>query len=83
MKAKLMLMLATLILLMAGCEEGRTINGKYVPCIGVSRDDENPNYTYQVSTQNAVLGVVFFEMLFPPIIVLVAETYCPVTQKEY
>jgi hypothetical protein len=31
--------------------------------------------------RNAVLSVIFVEMIFPPIVMLASETYCPVGKK--
>lgn len=64
-------------LLVSGCESSTA----YGPCIGVSKDDANPKLVYKLSTMNVVLGAVFFQTLFAPIIVLVSETYCPVGTK--
>ncbi len=44
-------------------------------------DDKDPNLTYKVSVHNAVLSAIFVEMIFPPIVMLASETYCPVGKK--
>jgi hypothetical protein len=50
------------------------------PCIGVF-DDENPKLQYKLSVRNTVLGVIFFQTVFVPVIVLANETRCPVGPK--
>jgi hypothetical protein len=56
-------------------------NTEYGPCVGIDSADRNPHLEYRLSTWNVILGVVFFEMVFPPILVVVNETYCPVGLK--
>ena len=65
-----------LLILASGCES-ETAHGQ---CVGIS-DDKDPNLTYKVSVRNAVLSVIFVEMVFPPIVMLASETYCPVARK--
>ncbi len=67
---------ALFLLCLVGCES-ETAHGQ---CVGVS-DDKDPNLTYKVSVRNAVLSVIFVELVFPPIVMLVNETYCPVSKK--
>ena len=50
-------------------------------CVGVN-DDRNPDLVYQVSARNVVIGVIFAEMIFPPILVILNQTFCPVGTKE-
>lgn len=49
-------------------------------CVGVG-EDKKPNLEYKLSTWNIAMGVIFFEMVAPPILVVVGETYCPVGNK--
>lgn len=58
---------------LAGCES-RT---QYGECKGIA-DTRNPNLEYKLSVRNTVLGVVFMEMIIPPVVVLANETVCPV-----
>lgn len=49
-------------------------------CIGVA-DEGDPKLVYEASVYNAVLGVIFFEMVFPPIIWLLDDFKCPTGVK--
>lgn len=64
-------------LLFSGCEK----ENQYGKCVGID-EDKNPNLTYKISTRNVILGVLFFEILIPPIVVLASETYCPTGYKQ-
>lgn len=55
---------------------------KNVPCIG-ALDEPDPRFKYRVSTWNVVIAVVFFEILVPPIIVILNEARCPYALKSY
>jgi hypothetical protein len=65
------------VALLAGC----TSKTEFGDCIGIA-DDRDPTLTYKVSAWNAILGIFFFELIAPPVIVLVNETYCPVGKKK-
>lgn len=69
--------LLVLLAVAAGCES-RT---EYGECVPVDQSHERPDLEYRISVRNAVLGVIFVEMIFPPIIVLAAATYCPTGPK--
>lgn len=66
-----------LALLLAGCESS-TEFGK---CIGAT-DDKDPKLVYKLSLKNLIVGIVFFELIAPPIYVLVEQTFCPVGKKS-
>lgn len=72
MRKKLLgiILLATL----AACESERP-EGK---CIGLNGKPK-PGVEYEYSTGNIIVGVVFMEMIAPPIIVLLDELKCPVS----
>lgn len=72
---KLLLVLMMLIPLSA-CQ----YNTEYGECIGLD-DDQNPALVYDLSTRNIVLGVVFSQMLVPPIYVALEATHCPVRKR--
>ena len=59
--------------LATGCESERQLGD----CIGIN-ETPGPRFRYEVSVRNVVLGAIFAEMIFPPIIVLVTEWSCPV-----
>lgn len=66
------------ISLLAGCESS-TEHGS---CIGI-QDEKDAGLQYKISVRNLVLGVVFFEMVFPPIVVGLNEFYCPVGAAKH
>jgi hypothetical protein len=68
--------MAALIFLLSACQS-RTDLG---PCVGVN-DKQDPALAYHVSTRNVVVGVIFFEMVAPPIIVAFDELYCPISRR--
>lgn len=76
LRARVALIGAGLVALLAlgtGCQS-RTDVGE---CVGINDADRNPALHYRVSTRNVVLGIVFVETVFAPIVVLVSELYCP------
>ena len=72
---KLFLLIITMLFLVS-C----TSKTEFGNCIGIGEDKE-PNLIYKVNTKNIVIGVVFFEMILPPIFVLADETLCPIGYK--
>lgn len=71
-------LLTIALVLLSAC----TSKTEFGPCVGVT-DDKDPKLTYKVSVWNAALGVIFSEMILPPILVLANETYCPIaTTRE-
>lgn len=76
-KFGIVLSLLTLIVV-AGCQ-GRT---EYGECLGIQDDNlMKPNLEYRVSVRNTVLGVIFFQSIFAPVIWLAADFRCPVGYK--
>jgi len=65
--------LLCLLALLVGCESST----KYGECVGLS-DKKNPALEYKVSAQNLIVGIVFIELIAPPVIVLTDETFCPI-----
>ena len=72
MKSLIILAAAAMVFL-SGCES-RT---DYGDCVGIG-DHQKKNLEYKLSPRNIVIGVVFFELIAPPVYVLVDETYCPI-----
>lgn len=70
------LLLILAMLALAGCTS-RTPHGE---CIGAF-DEKDPKKIYKISGWNIAMGIVFFEMIVPPIVVIVDETFCPVGDK--
>lgn len=63
---------AAVLILLAGCES-RT---DYGSCVGMG-EAQDPRLHYKLSARNVVVGVVFFELIVPPIVVASDETFCP------
>ena len=64
--------------LIGGCDS-ETEFGK---CVGIAQDDRrDPNLFYDLSIWNVFWGVVGFEIIFPPILVLHHELYCPTGKR--
>jgi hypothetical protein len=66
------------MLAMLGACTSRTEFGK---CVGLGQK-QDPTLEYQVSAWNVVMGIVFFEMLLPPIFVATDELYCPIGKTQ-
>lgn len=60
----------------AGC----TSETEFGRCIGVN-EERDPHLTYKVDTGNVVVGIIFVETIFVPVIVALDELYCPVGRK--
>lgn len=65
-----------LLMTLVGCTS-RTELGE---CIGAF-DDGDPGLVYSTNGWNVAMGVIFFELVVPPIVVLANETKCPVRRK--
>jgi hypothetical protein len=70
-------LLIVLILLAVGCTEKTA----YGPCVGLN-DKQDPSKIYKVDSNNLILGIVFFETVFVPVIVAVDELYCPIGDRK-
>lgn len=69
--------MVALIILISGC----TSSTEYGECIGLA-DEKNPDLIYKVSAWNVFVAVVTFELIAPPIFVVVDETFCPIGRKD-
>lgn len=49
-------------------------------CVGLA-EDKDPTKIYNLSAYNIFWGIIGFELIFPPIDVLVNKIYCPVGSK--
>ncbi len=79
MKKLIIAALLALTLTGSACES-RTSYGE---CRGLfDSEEKSPNLVYQTSTLNVVLGVVFFETIFAPLIAFGWDLYCPVDKKN-
>lgn len=62
---------------MTGC----TYATSYGECIGIF-DDGDPGLVYKPDGFNIAIAVVFFEMVVPPIVVVLDDARCPVAVKK-
>jgi len=60
-------------ILAAGC----TSKTELGPCIGINQE-KRPEFRYEYSGVNIALGIIFSELIAPPIIVVLNELQCPV-----
>lgn len=82
MKPFIAALLAVLMFVnLAGCNDGKTIDGKYVECIGAF-DDPDPEYVYSTDGWNIAMAIIFFEIIVPPIVVIANKTKCPTRKKK-
>ncbi len=65
------------IALLSGCTS-KTDFGK---CVGLG-EKQDPKLEYKVSGWNLFVGIVFIELILPPILVATDELYCPVAKVE-
>jgi len=62
---------------LAGC---RTEVNK-VPCVGLN-GKKVPGVEYEYSAQNIIAGIIFIELIIPPVIVVLEGLECPVEAKK-
>jgi hypothetical protein len=65
------------VILLTAC----TNKTEYGSCVGIG-DKQNPKLHYKVSAWNVTMGILFVELIAPPIFVVLDETYCPVGPTE-
>jgi hypothetical protein len=70
------LSISILIILLTGC----TSKTQLGPCVGIG-EQQNPKLVYKLDAMNLIMGLIFIEMIVPPVIVAVDETFCPVGVK--
>jgi len=61
--------------LLAGCES----KNEFGNCIGAF-DDGEPGVKYKISTRNVIVGIIFFEVIAPPVFVVADQARCPVNK---
>jgi hypothetical protein len=74
---KRILAICAIALLLAGCENSTALG----PCVGAG-EDQKPNLSYKISGWNLAMGIIFFELIVPPILVVTDELYCPIGTKQ-
>lgn len=50
-------------------------------CVGLN-GKEDPSLEYRYSAWNIAMGIIFVELIVPPIIVALDELKCPVSKKD-
>lgn len=68
------LLLLPILAILTACESSR--HG--VKCIGLNGTPK-PGIEYEYSANNIIVGIVFVEMIAPPVIVVLDELRCPVS----
>jgi len=69
------------IFLIAALLSGCVSRTDYGQCVGLG-DKQNPKLRYRVSARNVIVGIVFVELIAPPVYVVLDETFCPVGPAE-
>ena len=69
------------LLLVASLLAGCVSRTDYGPCVGLG-EKQNPKLHYKVSSRNLIVGIVFIELIAPPIVVATDEMFCPVGPAE-
>lgn len=62
---------------LAGC----ATQTEYGSCVGIN-GDQDPKLKYEYSAWNIAMGVLFIELIIPPIFVVMDELKCPVGEKK-
>ena len=66
------------VVMVSGCKSAVTLeDNKSYACIGLG-NTPNPKLIYKASVRNIVVGIVFIEVIIPPVVVAVNEFYCPI-----
>lgn len=68
------------LLLMTMAIVGCTSQTPFGSCIGVT-SEKDPTLKYEIPTENVVMGIIFWETVVVPVVVVLNETYCPVGKK--
>jgi len=59
-----------------------TSKTQYGDCIGAFDDElKNPKLVYKINAVNAAVGIIFFQTIIVPMIVILNETQCPIAEK--
>lgn len=66
-------LLIAAMLMLTACQSST----EFGECVGVV-DKQDVKLEYKLSVRNTVIGLFFSSLLFPPVLVLANETFCPV-----
>ena len=72
-----LMIISAVALLGSGC----TYQTEHGACVGAF-DTKRPDRVYKVHVENIFWAVIGFELIYPPIKVLVDATFCPVGKAE-
>lgn len=78
---RIALLIAALALTACRSESENLGDGKAHPCIGINGVKDS-TLVYEYSARNIVLGVVFAEIIVPPVVVLLNKSQCPVAIRS-
>lgn len=71
------LALMSAALLLTACESERTLSdGKTRPCVGINAVKDS-TVVYEYSARNVAVGLIFIELIIPPVKVVFNELECP------
>jgi len=70
-------MMKKLLLIICILVTGCTSKTEFGPCIGINQE-KKPDLRYEYSGWNIAMGVIFAELIAPPIVVVLNELQCPV-----
>ena len=71
---KKFMMLAMLAVMLSACTEAT----EYGECIGLNSAMEDPELIYEYNAWNIGVGIIFAELIIPPIVVVLDQLKCPV-----
>jgi predicted small secreted protein len=76
-------MLLSMCLLLAGCNNTKTINGVTYDVYGLANmdDKKNPNIEYEISTGSVITAVIFSETVIIPLYIVGVDLWQPVGPK--
>ena len=76
--------LLSMCLLLAGCNNTKTINGVTYDVYGLANmdDKKNPNIEYEISTGSVITAVIFSETVVIPLYILGVDLWQPVGVKS-
>lgn len=67
-----------LTLFSTACKSTVVLDGKTYDYVGYFADEDRvANLHYRANTRNILVGAVFFQMVAPPVVVVLNEFYCP------
>ncbi len=71
-----MVMMLAMVVGLSGC----TSKTEFGECVGLG-EVQDPKLNYKVSGLNVFMGIIFWELIIPPVIVVADDLYCPVGAK--